>query len=140
MEEANVTESTDQQVKPAESEASSASETASPSGPSMVTDEEKTASIITYVLYGIGFFTALTFIAGVIWAYVKRGDATTDQAYDQCRWQIRTFWFSLLWGVVGAITSPFIIGYFVMLASVIWTIYRIFKGVSALTSGKLLYI
>jgi uncharacterized membrane protein len=44
------------------------------------------------------------------------------------RWQIRTFWFGLLWGVIGAALLLVLVGYFVLLADAIWIIYRVVKG------------
>ena len=40
-------------------------------------------------------------IAGVIVAYVKRDDARGSWVESHLRWLIRTFWFSLLWAVIG---------------------------------------
>jgi uncharacterized membrane protein len=52
------------------------------------------------------------------------------------RWQIRTFWIALLWGVIGMLTVPLIIGWFILLGTSIWAIYRIVKGALALNEGK----
>jgi uncharacterized membrane protein len=55
------------------------------------------------------------------------------------RWQIRTFWFGLLWSVVGAITVWLIIGFVVLGAVSIWYIYRIAKGWLRLSEAKPMY-
>jgi uncharacterized membrane protein len=52
------------------------------------------------------------------------------------RWQIRTFWIGLLWTVIGIVTTPIIIGWFILLGISIWIIYRIVKGALALNDGK----
>ena len=33
---------------------------------------------------------------------------------------IRTFWFGLLWGIIGGITSLILIGWLVLLANAVW--------------------
>jgi uncharacterized membrane protein len=104
-----------------------------------VTKDEKTSCIVAYALYALGFITAITFIAGVIWAYVKRGEAQSEVAKDQYRWIIRTFWFSVLWSVIGAVLSVVVVGYFILLANAIWVIYRIIVGYTSLTAGKKRY-
>lgn len=104
-----------------------------------VTETDKKMLTINYILFALGFLTAVTFIAGVVVAYIKRGEAETPVASDHYRWQIRTFWFSALWSVLGVILSMVVVGYFVLLANAIWTIYRIAKGWIRLSSGKEAY-
>jgi len=48
----------------------------------------------------------------------------------------RTFWIGLLWTVIGIVTTPIIIGWFILLGISIWIIYRIVKGALALNDGK----
>ena len=43
-------------------------------------------------------------------------------------WQIRTFWWVLLWCVVGGSTFWFGIGFLVLAAAGIWYLYRLVKG------------
>ena len=56
------------------------------------------------------------------------------------RWQIRTFWFTLLWCVVGFCTFWFVVGFVVWGVSYIWMIYRIVKGWLRLSEGKPMYV
>lgn len=56
------------------------------------------------------------------------------------RWQIRTFWFGLLWSVIGLIAAFVVIGYFLLIANAIWIIYRIVKGWLRLADGKEMYV
>jgi uncharacterized membrane protein len=57
------------------------------------------------------------------------------------RWQIRTFWFSLLWWVVGGILLIAAgLGVLVWIGWFIWYIYRIVKGWIRLTEGKPMYV
>ena len=105
---------------------------------------------ITYALHAVGLaigaFGAATVlgsflfgwpsIIAVILNYVKRGDARGTWLESHFTWQIRTFWFAVLWAVVlacvnfvlmflliGFLTWPmsfFVLG--------VWAVYRIAKG------------
>ena len=55
------------------------------------------------------------------------------------RWQIRTFWWTLLWVFIGGITFIVLIGIPILFAAVIWFIYRIAKGWLNLNEGKPMY-
>lgn len=75
-------------------------------------------------------------IIGIILAYVKRGEATGTWLASHYRWLIRTFWFSLLWGCIGAIIFVLlaiiliglVIGYVIWVATTIWVLYRLIRG------------
>jgi len=47
------------------------------------------------------FVGSLPSIVAVIFNYVKRGDARGTWIASHYRWQIRTFWFTLLWALLG---------------------------------------
>src|SRR5438093_6317552 len=108
------------------------------------------ATLLAYALFGVGALAGLVSsgfpaiaplmgiigIAGVIVAYVKRDDARGSWVASHLRWLIRTFWFSLLWGVIGGIVllvlGLILIGIpLAMLiwgAASIWVIYRVIRG------------
>jgi uncharacterized membrane protein len=64
----------------------------------------------------------------VVINYVKKEDVAGTWLESHFRWQIRTFWFGLLWGVIGGILLLVLIGWFVLVADAVWIIYRIVKG------------
>ena len=108
------------------------------------------AATLVYVLFAIAIvgtllahglivfapLVGLAGIAGVIVAYVKRGEAEGTWIASHFTWLIRTFWWSLLWDVIGAlilvtlglilIGIPIAIAIFV--ATSIWGIYRLVRG------------
>lgn len=94
---------------------------------------------IVYVLQAAGLFIGLPFIGGVIIDYIKRADFKGSWLESHCRWQIRTFWFSLLWAFVGVVTYVLVVGYFILVADGIWIIYRIIKGLLYLNEGRVMY-
>ena len=83
---------------------------------------------IVYLLQAVSFLAGLTLFAAVIVNYVRRDDARGTWVESHFRWQIRTFWFTLLWSVLGALTTLFLVGWFILGAAALWLIYRIVKG------------
>lgn len=94
---------------------------------------------VVYALQAVSFFFVITFIVAVIINYVKRDDVRGTWLESHFRWQIRTFWYGLLWSILGGITFFLIIGYFILIADAIWIIYRIAKGWLRLVEKKPLY-
>jgi uncharacterized membrane protein len=96
----------------------------------------KTITLVVYILYALSYFTGLTAIVGIIVNYVKRDDVAGTWLESHFRWQIRTFWFGLLWAMVGGATVIFGIGFAVLFANFCWIIYRIVKGWLNLNDNK----
>ena len=88
----------------------------------------KTITAVVYALQAAAYFTGLTALVGVIVNYVKLDDVRGTWLESHFRWQIRTFWFALLWFVLGALSWIVFIGMIVVGATAIWVIYRIVKG------------
>jgi uncharacterized membrane protein len=88
----------------------------------------KTMTLVIYVLQAAGFFVGLTWIVGVVMNYVKKEEVAGTWLESHFRWQIRTFWFGLLWGVVGMVLTIVFVGFAILFADGIWIIYRIVKG------------
>ena len=115
--------------------------------PTLNNAPEKSLSDTCHVVYGcyaLGFFIGLTWLVGVIIAYVKRDDAAGTWLATHYRWQIRSFWWSLLWGMlsapIGFVLFLTIIGiplaYALWGGLVAWMIYRVVRGWLLLKDGK----
>jgi len=102
-------------------------------------EADKRLTTIIYALQAASFLLGITFIVALVINYVKRDDVKGTWLESHFTWQIRTFWFSLLWFVVGFSTFFLVIGYFVMLANTVWLVYRIAKGWLNLNDGKPMY-
>ena len=80
----------------------------------------------------VSFVGSLPSIVAVILNYVKRGDAHGTWVASHYRWQIRTFWFALLWALIGwALVFTLIgavVGVPILIALTLWLIYRIGRG------------
>lgn len=106
------------------------------------TENEQSAKSLTtiiYALYAASLLVGITAIAAIVMNYIKKDDVAGTFLESHFRWQIRTFWFGLLWGVLGAITMLLVIGWFVLIANGIWIIYRIVKGWLRLNENKPMY-
>ena len=99
----------------------------------------KTLTTIIYALYAASFLVGVTAIVAIVMNYVKKEDVAGTFLESHFRWQIRTFWFGLLWGVLGAITMLILVGWVVLTANGIWIIYRIVKGWLRLNENKPMY-
>lgn len=100
----------------------------------------KTLTTIIYALYAASFLVGITAIVAIVMNYIKKDDVSGTFLESHFRWQMRTFWFGLLWAVIGAITFLIVVGWFVLIANGIWIIYRIVKGWLRLNDNKSMYI
>ena len=104
-------------------------------------------SILIGVFTGASIATAFVFgwpsIIAVIINYVERSDVRGTYLDSHFSWQIRTFWYALLWIILvwllGLLLAIFLIGFaiwivgFVILG--IWVCYRIIRGWMRLSDG-----
>jgi uncharacterized membrane protein len=112
---------------------------------------------LTYLIYGLHLFSAVNgvltsafivtaFLSGwpsiiaVLLNYIKREDARGTYLDSHFRWQIRTFWFALLWLVAGAILVFTIIGiplaWILIMIIGLWVLYRMMRGVAQLMNQE----
>ncbi|MDH5535708.1 MAG: hypothetical protein OEZ08_09090 [Betaproteobacteria bacterium] len=112
---------------------------------------------LTHVIYGLHAFSAIAgivspafvvtaFLSGwpsiiaVIINYVKRGETRGTYLDSHFGWQIRTFWYAVLWVIVGGLLIMTVIGVVVGVPLLIivglWVIYRIIRGWITLNDRK----
>jgi len=96
-------------------------------------------TIVVYALQIASFLLGFTLIIGVIINYIQRDEVAGTWLESHFRWQIRTFWYSLLWVGVGLATLIVVIGFFVLMSSALWLLYRAIKGWLSLEEGKAMY-
>jgi uncharacterized membrane protein len=96
--------------------------------------QEGAAANIVYILYLIGLMVPLTPIVGVIMAYVNWSDAP-EWLQTHYRFQIRTFWIGMLYGLIGLLTVIVVIGVFFLGFVLVWWIVRCVKGLQAISNG-----
>lgn len=92
-----------------------------------------TAKII-YILNFVGIIIPIISIISVIIAYLA--DKNDSSAASHLKFQIRTFWWTLLMGVIGAVTAFFVVGIFILIFSLIYVVTRNVTGFMLLNEGK----
>jgi uncharacterized membrane protein len=98
-------------------------------------ERNTTLALVVYALYFISYFVGITALVGVIIAHVQAGsgDPLLDSHY---RFQIRTFWISMLYLAVGFLLIIVLVGFGVLLWWFIWSLIRNIKGTIALTNNQ----
>lgn len=118
---------------------------------------------ISYALYLFSYFTAgLTWIIPIVMNYIKRDEVRGTWLYSHFDWQIKTFWYSIVFFVIGAIMLVMgygsailgfgisggassvgwggsligTLGLVVMIFTTLWHLYRIVRGWIALAQHK----
>ena len=86
------------------------------------------------------FLTGWPSIIAVIINYTKRNEVRGTYLDSHFGWQIRTFWYTLLWLAIAAMLFITVIGivlaYIVAVSAGIWVVYRIIRGWVALDDGR----
>jgi uncharacterized membrane protein len=112
-----------------------------------------TAVLAVYVLYGFAGIVSLVSaglsiaplfgligILGVIVAHVKRDEARGTWVESHFRWQIRTFWFALLWAMIGWVLVLTVVGIVISFViwgiTALWILYRVIRGVLRFTNRE----
>jgi uncharacterized membrane protein len=88
---------------------------------------------VVYILYLVGLFSGVTWLVGVVIAYVKKDEAP-DWLKSHYQFQIRTFWIGLLYFFISGLFSMIFIGYLGFLFCYVWLIIRSVKGLQLLES------
>lgn len=88
----------------------------------------KKLTMVLYALYAFSYFAGITALIGIVINYIKLEEVAGTWLESHFRWQIRTFWFGLLWAVIGIATLFILVGFVILFANCIWIIYRVIKG------------
>jgi len=102
--------------------------------------ENKKYAFTVYILQAVSFVLGITAIIGVIINYIKDDDVKGSWLESHFLWQKRTFWYGLLWVILGSMTTVFLVGWLVLLVASFWLIYRIAKGWIYLVDNRELYV
>ena len=129
---------------------------------SATNEPRRSLIILIHVIYGLHAASLITGIIGaatvvgafltgwpsniaVILNYAKRSEARGTWLESHFRWQIRTFWFGLLWVtlcllfVVATLGIGILIAWAPLGAVGLWFIYRIARGWLALIDRRPMY-
>ncbi|MDO8893342.1 MAG: hypothetical protein Q8K43_01120 [Sulfurimicrobium sp.] len=125
-----------------------------PETPSAATESMVTLTFLIYGLHALSavggllspafvvtaFLTGWPSIIAVIINYVKRGDVRGSYLETHFRWQIRTFWFALLWVLVAILLAMTFFGipiaFVIAWIAGLWVLYRIGRGLLRLLDRR----
>ena len=95
---------------------------------------------LTSVLIVTAFVTGWPSIIAVILNYAKRSEVRDSWLDSHFGWQIRTFWYALLWLLAGGVAFVTVIGIpvavVVWVLTGLWVLYRIARGWMTLSAEK----
>ena len=103
------------------------------------TDPLRATTGFVYLLQALSFILGVTSVIGVVVNYLRLAEVRGTWLESHFIWQIRTFWFQVLWGLVGLVTSVFLIGFLIWGVVYFWTLYRVVKGWLNLAEERPMY-
>lgn len=126
------------------------------------TEPRRSLITLTHVIYGLhaaslitgiigaatvvgAFLTGWPSIIAVILNYVKRSEVRGTWLESHFRWQIRTFWFGVLWVALCLLFVVATLGIGILIAWLplgvvgLWFIYRVGRGWLALVDRRPMY-
>jgi uncharacterized membrane protein len=130
---------------------------------STIAEPRSSLVTLTHVIYALHAFSLLTGIIGaatvvgafltgwpsiiaVVLNYVKRSEVRGTWLESHFRWQIRTFWFGLLWAALCMLFVVMTLGIGMLIAWLplglvgLWFIYRIARGWLRLVDRQPMYV
>lgn len=111
--------------------------------------ENSNLTTLTHVMYGLHAFSAVTglltpafvvtaFLTGwpsliaLLLNFLKRGEARGTWLESHFRWQLRTFWYAVLWIGLAILFGLTVIGlpiaWMIVFVAGLWVLYRIARG------------
>lgn len=106
-------------------------------------EQSKDIATLVYLLQALAFI-GFTPVIGLVINYFKRSDVKGSILESHFKWQIRTFWWGLLWFCIASfliftwIGMP--LGYPMLAILTVWWIYRFGRGWLRLNKGLPMYL
>lgn len=91
---------------------------------------------LVYICQGLSFLFGITAIAGFFLNYLKRDAVKDSWLESHFAWQLRTFWIGLSVAVLGFLLTIILVGFLILVADLVWIIYRVVKGGLLLLENK----
>ncbi|AXY58103.1 hypothetical protein CDG60_16995 [Acinetobacter chinensis] len=122
-------------------------------------DPNRSLTLVLYILYIVAIFSAgLLAVIALIINYIKRSSVKGTIFESHFTWQIRTFWWYLIWNVIAFV--PFIFLFYsgqnpelfagvalgasafcivVIGLAWVWIVYRALRGIITLNDNRAMY-
>jgi len=98
-------------------------------------ESDRTLALVAYALHLFGAIAAIPSIVALVINYVRRDGY--DELFDSHHaWMIRSFWWAILWCVLGLVTLVIGVGVAILVLAWLWYIYRHVRGLIALLNGE----
>jgi uncharacterized membrane protein len=99
--------------------------------------DQRNLVLLVYILQGLGFVTGgLSWVAAMMVNYIKLDAVRGSWLESHFRWQLNTFWYGLLWWIVGLLMWLLLLGGLVWGLLSLWALYRIVRGALTLSDNK----
>lgn len=109
--------------------------------PEQALEKNEGLTKVLYALYLAGFlFGMIPSIIAVIINHMKADDVKGTLLESHFRYQMRTFYYGLLWGICSLILTFVGIGVILLFVNTFWMLYRFIKGFLRLNDGKEMYV
>ena len=99
-------------------------------------DGDRTYVMAMYALLALGLLTFVMPVAGIILAYVKRGDMSDSVYNNHADYLIKTFWGGLAGFILSKLAALIELGAVVLFLVSVWFVYRLAAGFIKLTDNK----
>ena len=104
-------------------------------GMSHVHTTDRALVVVAYVLHLIGAIAGITSLIGLVINYFH-DNRINSLADTHHRWMIRSFWWALLWIVIGWLTTVLLFGWVILGVAWLWYLYRHVRGLLALLADR----
>lgn len=98
-------------------------------------DSERAFTLAAYVLHLIGSVAGVPSLIALVLNYLKRSESASLFGSHH-EWMIRTFWWALLWVVIGWVTTFVLIGWLILGLLWLWYVYRHILGLIRLANSE----
>ena len=97
-------------------------------------DAERAVLLLCYVLHLVGAVSALPSLVALVLNYLSR-NSPEELSGSHHRWMIRSFWWAVLWLLVGYATLVIVVGWPILGLAWAWYIYRHIRGLVHLVNN-----
>ena len=104
--------------------------------------QARNLTLLVYILQAVGFLSVgIAWVVAIFINYIKQDAVRGSWCDSHFRWQMRTFWYAILWSVL---TSPlylllYVPGLFAWSVIGLWVLYRIIRGWLNFNDGRAMY-